>query len=123
MSDGLDPVYIIRAALWLAGIPFGLAIRFGLWAKKQPEKTSVHAWWDARLGANVISIALCVLFAMLWAEGSIYKALPLEKIGVELTYGLTPVASAAVAIFAHYILAAGKRRAEAAAGGPVAEED
>jgi len=118
-----QPDYLILAALWLIGIPFGLALRFGFWAAKQQTAVTIGGWWSARLGANVISIALGLLATLLWAEGSLYQLLRLERLGVGLSYGLTPPVSAAVTLFAHYILAAGKRKAEAAAGGAPTTED
>lgn len=115
-----QPDYLILALLWLVAIPGGLFLRYGFWAAKQPPDASgLGAWWHARKGANVISIALGLLTTMLWAEGSLYRLCHLDRLGVDLSYGLTPIASAAVAFFAHYILAMGRRKAEAIAGGPV----
>jgi len=114
-----QPEYMTLALLWIAGVPFGLLLRFGFWASKQTEAVTLGHWWSARLGANVISIGLAIPCTLFWAEGSLYNVCHLEKIGLGLTYGLTPIASAAVTFFSHYILAAGRRKAEAIAGGPV----
>jgi hypothetical protein len=112
--------YGLLALLWIVGVLGGLTLRYGGWAARQtPDASGFAAWWSARKGSNVSSIVLAMLTTGMWAEGSLYRTLHLEKIGLDLTYGVTPLAGAGVAFFAHYILAAGKRRAEAAAGGPV----
>jgi len=113
------PSYLLIAFLWVFGVIGGVFLRYAGWAAKQPPASAgVKAWWTARLGSNLSSIILGVLSTGMWAEGTLYRALNLQALRLDLTYGLTPIAGAAVAFFAHYILAAGKRRAEAAAGGP-----
>lgn len=122
-SDYVKADFHLLALLWLVGCIGGLFLRFSVWGMKQdPDIVTLKFWWHRRKAANIACITLGVLSTWFWAEGSLFRACHLDSLNLALTTGLSPIAGGAVTFFAHYILAAGKRRAEAAAGS-TPEED
>lgn len=99
----------------LVGVPCGMALRFAQWANRQPEaERSFNHWLWARLGSNVTSIVLGVLGAGVCINGALLKWTHLEGSGMELA--VAAPFGAAITWGAHYIMAWGKRTAEAKSG-------
>jgi len=111
-----DPMPYIVAGGYLMGCVIGMILRAARWLAKQPEGATFAQWWRARLGANLSAICLGVLGVGLCVDGSLLRWTKLE--GSAAAWTLAPIFGAAITYGSHYILAAAKKRAEAASGTP-----
>ena len=114
---------LLTGMLYLfVGVPAGMTLRFARWAQKQPaERRKLSIWWIDRMGANLTALILGLLGAGFVVEGKLISKIPWA--GSTSGFVLAPPIGAAVTYGSHWIMAWGKKRAEARIGGPVPPEE
>lgn len=90
---------------YLLGATFGELILLAWWLRSQPEGATIRQYVRAKRGDVILSAAVALTLAVAWSEGTLAKPV-VDWLGTDLpeTLGMSVIAGAVVAVFAHQIL-------------------